>query len=183
MITSAKTAAGDGHFVLSAACRVVVPINYDSNYPKLFRARHGSIFTHLNDESFNREIDPLIPGTVHWAKLVTIKGLITAQECLEFLRTKEAILIGGPGLLLAWECGHSHEGFFPFGKWIFSFDRDAARQPLIDNRQLPCLGRFPNVGWQLASGQAKDLNSKHCFLCFSSASPAVETEPIERGAT
>jgi len=86
-------------FQLLKTFDIVVPEDYDhSNRLKTFEQKHGKEFCYYNpnitDCNFAKATAKLTPGRQLKVKVFQITETVTSEDCLNFLKSQPAILVG-----------------------------------------------------------------------------------------
>lgn len=160
----------DPRFVLSTTFQVTVPNDYGhSTQLASFSKENREKFYHYNDaitdKNFAKATQKLAPGKTYTVKIFQITRRVSSENCLAFLRTQKAILIGVQGISLAWQ--HARDKF-PVGKWTVSFDeREALWEDAVGSHRVPYVDRNSGGARSFDLGHFEhDWHGDHCLLCF-----------------
>jgi len=180
-----KHSRREGNFQFVTAFDITVPDGYDhATRLAVFFKEHGSEFDSfdsegITDEHYHKATTKLVEGRKLKVKIfwitpenAVIKDHVTVEECLAFLKSQKAILVGAQGLSLVYELAKDK---LPKCYWYLSFDEmDALWQaPAWQNILTPAIP-------DLYSGDARfllntcthhglGLSSTYCLLCFCDA--------------
>lgn len=145
-------------------------------FEDFYRQKHKKFFDYNNengDPGFATVTNKLAAGKTYKVKLFEIRWgkHLSSEECLEFLKTQKAILIGLEGILLVWNhiniWQHLQEAF-PVGKYEVSFDqRDLLWKNDQGRPRVPTMGRDVEDEWNffLDAFDAK-WDDNYILLCF-----------------
>lgn len=119
----------------------------------------------LTDNNFTHVTNELIQGRTYTVKLFPILREVKSEECLIFLKSNNAILVGAQGLTFLHEC---HSDKLPIWKYILSFDKkDALYKDTNDNARVPSYCKFPGDIFDLYLGNFELYwDSHHVLLCL-----------------
>jgi hypothetical protein len=160
----------DPRFKLANAFDLVVPVGYDqATRLTNFKAVHGREFGYYNsditDANFGRATTRLMPGQKFRVKIFQITETVTSEDCLAFLRSQKAVLVGAQGASLVYELAKSK---LPMGRWSVSFDeKDALWTDFNGCRRVPYVDRISGDYFRLDLGCfERDWGGDDCLLCF-----------------
>ncbi len=113
-------------FGLVKTVQVTVPAEYDQatcldtfdeDYVSDFK-----FFEHdINDEHYRNVTDKLYAGEKFLVEIYEVKSKVTSEECLAFLASQRAKLVGAQGLSVFYE---ATRGDYPFSELTLSFDKE-----------------------------------------------------------
>lgn len=162
----------DNRFILLDTFLLKVTKGYrHTNQLEIFRKENRGKFNFYNDDitdaNFAKVTNKLIPGKTYTVKIFGIRSgkVIWAPDCLAFLRTQSAILVGAQGISIVWQQAKEK---FPKGKWMVSFDEEEALWRDADgNLRVPFVRRASEGGFDFSAINF-DLGWDHvcCLLCF-----------------
>ena len=159
----------DPHFSLLSTFQFTVPENYDHvTQLASFTKENREEFYHydnITDANFAKASNKLIPGKTYEAKIFVITKRVTSEECLEFLKTQKAILVGAQGISVVWQQAKEQ---FPKGKYTVSFDeKDACWPDAYDSRRVPRVSLDSGGVWGFGLGYFGDVwRGGGCLLCL-----------------
>ncbi len=116
-------------------------------------------------KNFLRSTGKLLPGKSYNIKIFQITGMVTTEQCVNFLRNQKAVMLGAQGLTLAYDVAGDE---FPKGKYVTSFDekdvlwkdpKGYCRVPVVFSSYTDDFGFF--LGYFGAN-----LDNKSCILGF-----------------
>ncbi len=158
-------------FTLLTDFSLVVPENYKHDTQLTsFAERHRSEFYYFNDaitdNNFRKATVRLGPGNKFKAKIFAINpGVrVKSEQCLDFLWSQKAILVGAQGLSLLWEAKKK----LLKAIWIVSFDeKDALWVDGDGNHRVPRIFASSDGGFGFGlGGFGRGLVDAHCLLCL-----------------
>lgn len=165
-----KHSIADKRFELLKTFEITVPANY--NHGKRldsFAKENKKKFYYYNDDitdnNFSKATTKLEPNKVLTVKVFEIKASVTSQNCMDFLKTQDAILTGAQGASLVWE---QKKEELPVDKGIVSFDeKDALWKDSLGNLRVPYVRRYSvgDFGCDLGLFE-DDWGGVFCLLCF-----------------
>lgn len=119
----------------------------------------------LTSKNFAKATNRLEPGKTYKVKIFPILAQVTSEDCMTFLRKKDAILVGGQGLSLVQL--HKPEEF-PVNKYTVSFDeKDALWEDSGGYRRVPYVDRDSDGDWGFDLGFfEKPWSGDLCLLCL-----------------
>ena len=122
----------------------------------------------FSDKNFSKSTNKLVPGQSYIIKIFPILKNIKFEECLDFMKNQNAILVNAQGLTLA---SPLFPIKFPEDRWILSIDEldNLAISPDVKFKEylVPMIGMSP--------GRPKELNvyswnsawgTNYYLLCF-----------------
>ncbi len=77
----------------------------------------------ITDNNFARVTHKLIPGKTYVVRIYQILKATTSENCLNFLKSENAVLVGSQGLSLLFE---KNQSVFPLDAYLLSFDKKEA---------------------------------------------------------
>ena len=158
------------YFKLLKEFNFTVPIDY-SHVTQLatFTKQFGSKFHYfdytINDENFSNVTCQLEKGSIYTVKIFAIKERITSEDCLNFLKSCNAILTGAQGASLLWQ---EKKDKLPADKLYLSFDeKDALWLDIDGKHRVPMLSRDLYGGWRFGLGRFEvGWFETNCLICF-----------------
>jgi hypothetical protein len=120
----------------------------------------------ITDENYAKVTHQLVPGKTCGVKIFGINKSVSSEEdCLVFLASQNAILVGAQGISLTRQLKKDE---FPIGKWTVSFDKkEALWRDGFGNHRVPGIGRISDGGWHFGLGDfGLDWDDGLCLLCF-----------------
>ena len=139
MFAALSGAALEGdRFDLIEIFPVTVPEGYDhvtrlATFASAHRQEFYSYHDDLTDQSFAKATTKLVAGRKFQVKAFQIKGRVTSEDCLTFVKSQKGVLVGAQGASLAYEQGKDK---LPVNRRSISFD---------EKDSLPVLGGFHRV--------------------------------------
>lgn len=165
-----KHSAQDERFKLVNTFKLTVPTSYDhATQLTSFSKENYKKFSYYNDaltdENFAKITNKLIPGKTYAAKIFQLTTKMSSEDCVVFLKTQKAILVGAQGISLVWQ---EKKNEFLVGKWIVSFDeKDTLFVDADDYPRVPGMNRDSDGGWHFYLGNFEDdWSTAACLLCF-----------------
>jgi len=164
----------DDRFYLLKRVVLKVPQNYTHQNQlgrfQQYRKKFCYWNTGITDINFARVSQKLIPGKTYIVEFYGINTRVPDNECLEFLKSQNAILTGAQGITLFWELQKRE---FPLSKYTVSLDeKDALWKDKTDQiSKAAGIARSPGDRWGLQvffSGYK--LQKGSCLLCFKADS-------------
>ncbi|MEK7097904.1 MAG: hypothetical protein AAB906_03590, partial [Patescibacteria group bacterium] len=127
-----KHSASDDRFGLVTAFKLTVPKGYShdtqlaifASFAKNKSEKFYYYNDNITDENFAKVTQKLVPGKTYGVKIFQIKSYVTSEDCLAFLASQRAILVGAQGLSLVRQL--KKDQFPTIGKWTVSFDEKDA---------------------------------------------------------
>ena len=157
-------------FSLLSSLQFTVPEGYNhstqlASFSKENRKKFYSYNDNITDENFAKTTNKLVPGKTYEAKIFGITKWVTSEDCLAFLKTQNAILVGAQGISVVWQQAKEQ---FPKGKWTVSFDeKDAFWQDAHGSHRVPRVGRDVDGDWSFSLGGFEDdWRGSDCLLCL-----------------
>lgn len=119
----------------------------------------------LTSKNFAKATNKLTPGKTYKVKIFPILSTVTSEDCMNFLRKQNAILVGGQGVTLAQDLKADE---FPIGKYTVSFDeKEALWKDSAGDHRVPRVGRGSDGGWEFRLGSfGIGWGVDGCLLCF-----------------
>jgi len=123
----------------------------------------------FTDSVFSISTNKLIPGEFYTVKIFPIIKQMRSEECIEFMKNQNAIMVNAQGLTLAFDL---FPGKFPRDRWILSFDvyDKLASSPDVkyEEKMVPMIGNtlfnpkelHSYYGWDSGWGE------NYYMLCF-----------------
>jgi len=153
-----------------AIFRFTVPENYVhatqlASFAKENRKKFYFYNDNITDVNFKRATNKLIPGKTYEAKVFGITKRVTSEDCLAFLKTQKAILVGAQGISVAWQQVKEQ---FPKGKYTVSFDeKDALWRDDDGSRRVPYVYQISDGDWAFDLGRFENAwIDDYCLLCI-----------------
>lgn len=134
-----------------------------------FKKKHKKDFYFYNEEitdkNFKGATNQLIPGRTYKVSIFQIQETVSSKDCLTFLKSQNAILVGAQGLSVAYE---QKKEEFPESKWMISFDEEEALYKDAGGaRRVPRALRSSDGGWRFRLGCFQSCwSDDNCLLCF-----------------
>lgn len=170
MLTAVNGERTDERFYPLNEFSLTIPRAYDhatqlSGFAKEYRKKSYYWNDNLTDANFAKATRRLEPGKTYTVKIFGIRETVTSGDCLAFLKSQNAILVGAQGLSLVWQ---ETKDQFPVGKWTVSFDEKGALWPdAVGCHRVPDVYRHPGGGWEFYLGHFEhDWGADHCLLCL-----------------
>jgi len=164
------TVVADKRFEQVSEFNVVVPEGYNhATRLTKFSNEHRKEFNYWNDaitdENYSKATTKLVAGRMFKVKVFQVKKTVTSEDCLRFLKSQKAFLVGAQGASLAYEQGKNQ---LPINRWSVSFDeKKALWQDTDGNYRVPCVNRDSDGDFQFCLGYFEDVwNDDYCLLCF-----------------
>ncbi len=159
----------DPRFIPLKTFQFTVPENYNhstqlASFKKENRKKFCFYNDNITDENFKNATNKLTPGKIYEAKIFGITKRISSEDCLAFLKTQKAILVGAQGISVVWQQAKEQ---FPKGKWTISFDEKDALWRVADGRHgVPRVHRRSGGDWYFGLGCFEyDWYDDDCLLC------------------
>ena len=159
----------EDRFELVNTFGIVVPKGYDHKKRlDSFREEHRKAFHYydddINDQNFGHATTKLVPGQKLQVNVFQIKKTVTSEECLEYLRSQKAILVGAHGISLAWE---QKKERMPLRQELLSFDKKKVlRKGPYGQRGVPYMEFAPAGYLDFRLGCFESNWSSGYCLCF-----------------
>ena len=157
-------------FSLLSSLQFTVPEGYNhstqlASFSKENRKKFYSYNDNITDENFAKTTNKLVPGKTYEAKIFGITKWVTSEDCLAFLKTQNAILVGAQGISVVWQQAKEN---LPKGKYTLSFDeKNALWRDAGGRRRVPSVGRDVGGGWDFGLGDFEsDWHDGSCLLCL-----------------
>ena len=158
----------DSRFTPLNAFQITVPGNYNhptqlASFARENREKFYFYNDKITDENFKKATNKLI-GKTYEAKIFGITKRVSSEDCLAFLKTQKAILIGAQGISVVWQQAREQ---FPKGKWVASFDeKDALWRDAGGFHGVPSVNQYSGGGWDFFLGYFEnDWRDDCCLLC------------------
>lgn len=118
----------------------------------------------ITDENYAKT-NQLVPGKTYRVKIFRIQERVTSKDCLNFLSSQRAILVGAQGISLARQLKKNE---FPVDKWTVSFDeKDALWEDADGYHWVPFVSRYSGGGWDFDLGHFEnDWHDGDCLFCL-----------------
>ena len=119
----------------------------------------------ITDANFVRVTNKLTPGKTYEVKIFGITQRVPSEDCLAFLKTQKAVLVGAQGISVVWQQAKEQ---FPKGKWIVSFDKkDSLWRDADDSHRVPYMDLHLDGDWFFNLGVFEaDWDDDYCVLCL-----------------
>jgi hypothetical protein len=119
----------------------------------------------ITDQNFANVTNCLTPGRTYKVKIFPVYGVVSSEECIDFLQFQNAILVGAQGLSVLWEVARNE---IPRSKRLVSFDeRISLWQDDEDMHWLPEIQRMFNGKWEFDLGSFQfPCTAQYRLLCF-----------------
>ena len=157
-------------FSLLSSLQFTVPEGYNhstqlASFSKENRKKFYSYNDNITDENFAKTTNKLVPGKTYEAKIFGITKWVTSEDCLAFLKTQNAILVGAQGISVVWQQAKEN---LPKGKYTLSFDeKNALWQDALGLRRVPYVGRGVGGDWHFVLGRFEGgWDDGSCLLCL-----------------
>lgn len=165
-----KHSIADKRFELLKTFEITVPANYNhgkrlDSFAKENKKKFYYYNDDITDKNFSKATTKLEPNKVLTVKVFGIKATVTSQNCMDFLKTQDAILTGAQGASLVWE---QKKDELPVDKWSVSFDeKDALWEDSGGDHRVPGVRRYSDGDFEFGLGCFEgDWGSDYCLLCF-----------------
>ena len=162
--------ATDPRFPLLTTFQFTVPENYVhatqlASFAKENREKFYFYNDNITDANFAKVTNKLTSGKIYEAKIFGITERVTSEDCLVFLKTQKAILVGAQGISIVWQQAKEQ---FPKGKWTVSFDeKDALWQDADGYHRVPYVRQRSDGDWHFFLGNFEfDWYDDDCVLCL-----------------
>ena len=167
--TLAGVNTADSRFSLLTTFQFTVPENYNhstqlASFSKENRKKFYSYNSDITDANYAKATNKLVPGKTYEAKIFGITERVTSENCLAFLKTQKAILVGAQGISIAWQQAKEQ---FPKGKWTVSFDeKDALWRDAVGHHRVPHMSQDSDGDWHFDLGCFEHgWSDDYCLLC------------------
>jgi hypothetical protein len=120
----------------------------------------------LTSKNFAKATNKLQPGKTYAIKMFPLlEGGISNEDCLAFLESNNAILVGAQGVTALQA---NQPEIFPTGKYTVSFDeKDALWKDADGIHRVPFVGRHSGGDWKFGLGSFEgSWYSGHVLVCF-----------------
>lgn len=166
----------DNRFKLLSSFDITVPKSYDHDtqlatfveYAKKKKKKFYYYNEEITDANFSKVANKLVPGETYKGRIFGIKDKerVSSEDCLSFLASQRAILIGAQGLSLILQL---KEGNFPIRRRTVSFDeKDGLWEDDSGSLRVPNVLQDTGVGWGFGLGRfAVNWDEDYCLLCLS----------------
>lgn len=165
-----KLSVADKRFELLNAFELIVPPDYKhADRLDSFKKKHKKEFYGYNDaitdKNFSKATTKLVPGRKFKVKIFQITEKVTSENCMDFLKTQNAVLVGAQGASLLYELKKEQ---LPLGKWSVSFDeKDSLWTDSDGDHGVPGVNRDSDGDWSFHLGDfGGDWGSDVCLVCF-----------------
>jgi len=159
----------NSRFMLLTTFQFTVPDDYDhttqlASFAKKNRKKFYFYNKNITDANFSKATNKLTPGKVYEVKTFKITERVTSRNCLAFLKTQKAILVGAQGISAVWQ--QAKEQFFK-GKWTVSFDEKSVLWRSTDGyHQVPYIDRNSDGNWNFDLGYFGYIwDEDECLFC------------------
>lgn len=163
----------DDRFELLNTFSITVPQGYDhatrlASFSKEHREEFYCYNDAITDKNYAKATTKLEPGHKLKVKVFQIKEKVTSPDCMKFLLSQKAVLVGAQGASLAYE---QKKEELPVGRWSVSFDqKDALWEDGDGNHRVPCVNRYSDGDFKFYLGFFESgwhgWSDGHCLLCF-----------------
>ena len=104
----------------------------------------------LTSKNFSKATNKLIPGKTYGVKMFPILETVQSEDCLAFLKSKDAILVGAQGVTALQA---DQPDIFPTGKGTVSFDeKDVLWKDADGDHGVPRVRRRSDGDWRFGLG-------------------------------
>lgn len=167
---------GDKRLKYLGAFDLLVPKGYIAQaHLGSFRKKHRKDFYNYNssltDEIFGQTAARLIRGRKLRVKMYEVLETLSSKDCLNFLESQKALLVGAHGLSLVYEYA---EVSLPNKCWSISY---AAEEPMWEDSEKDKRSRIPRLHTDRDVGYSFELayferpiGNDCCLLCFNEVS-------------
>ena len=162
-----------GDDLLNGKGTFTVPDNYNhdtqvDDFAKKTRKLKSTYYYNdeLTSKNFSKATNKLIPGKTYGVKMFPLlEGGISSEDCLAFLESNNAILVGAQGITALQA---DQPDIFPTGKWTVSFDeKDALWKDAGGGHRVPYVSRYSFGDWEFDLGYFEgSWNSDDVLVCF-----------------
>ena len=156
-------------FSLLSSLQFTVPKDYNhptqlASFAKENRKKFYFYNDNITDRNFAKVTNKLVPGKTYEAKIFKITKRVTSEDCLAFLKTQNAILVGAQGISVVWQQAKEQ---FP-KEWTVSFDeKDTFGQDIFSDHRVPYVSRRVDGGWRFGLGSFEcNWQAGYCLLCL-----------------
>ena len=139
-----------------------------------FRKAHEQEFYYYNpaitDKNYGNATTKLVPGRKFQVKVFQIKETVSSDDCLGFLKSQKAVLVGAQGASLAYE---QRKDKLPVDRWSVSFDeKKTLWKDAGGYHRVPDVYRYSDGVFKFHLGSfVADWLDAHCLLCFCDLEP------------
>jgi hypothetical protein len=149
---------------------LTVPADYKHDkqldtFAKANKKKFYSYNSDITDKNFSKATTKLDSGKKYKVKIFPILETVTSEDCMSFLKSQRAILVGGQGESLVWD---SNRDQLPVGKWTVSFDeKDALWIDSVGYHRVPFVFRNSDGDFFFNLGCFEcEWYADYCLLCF-----------------
>ena len=164
------TQASD-QFELVNTFSIIVPAGYNhatrlDTFGKKHRREFSLYNSAINDENYGRGTTKLIPGERFRVKIFRIKGTVSSEDCLAFLHSQKALLVGAQGLSLVYEQDRNYISVSI--QCLVSFDKkDALWQGTSGDYRVPYMWHHQDGSFEFNLGFFELQWGDNCsIICF-----------------
>ncbi len=165
-----KHAIADKRFELLKTFDITVPVGYEhgKRLDSFYKENKKKFYYYndaITDKNFSKATTKLEAGRKLKVKIFQIKETVTSENCMDFLKSQNAILTGAQGASLVWELDRQQ---LPKGKWSVSFDeKDALWQDSDGYHRVPYVYAYSDGDFGFDLGYfGDDWDADYCLLCF-----------------
>lgn len=168
-----KHSTSDNRFGLLTSFELTVPKKYDhgtqlATFAKFAKEKSEKFYYYnddITDVNYSKATQKLVPGKTYGVKIFWVKTRVTSEDCLAFLASQRAILVGAQGVSMARQLKKDQ---FPVGKWTVSFDeKDALWTDADGNHRVPYVLRHSDGSWHFSLGCFEyGWSDDYCLVCF-----------------
>lgn len=161
-----------GDDLLKGKGTFTVPDNYNhdtqvDDFAKKTRKLKSTYYYNdeLTSKNFSKATSKLVSGKTYGIKLFPILEAVESEDCLAFLKSNNAILVGAQGVTALQA---DQPDIFPTGKWTVSFDeKDALWKDADGYHRAPRVLRDSDGDWEFRLGYfERSWYSGHVLVCF-----------------
>jgi hypothetical protein len=151
---------------------ITVPIGYnhdiqiDASAEKVKKEKTTHYYnSNLKSKNFSKATNKLESGKTYKIKIFPILATVKSEDCVAFLEKQNAILVGGQGMMLAYDLSKDQ---LPKKKWTASFDKKEALWEDADGYHgVPCVGARSDGDFGFRLGDFEGAwRGGDCLLCF-----------------
>ena len=168
-----KHSASDDRFELVNSFELTVPKGYThgtqlATFAEYAKDKSQKFYYYneaITDENYAKATQQLVPGKTYGVKIFGIKKSVSSEDCLAFLASQNAILVGAQGISLTRQLKKDE---FPIGKWTVSFDeKESLWRVGNGNHRVPYIDRHSDGDWHFDLGYFEHAwDGVNCLLCF-----------------
>jgi len=167
-----RHSVADERFGLLTSFELTVPKGYNhgtqlATFAKFTKEKSERFYFYnenITDANYAKATRKLVPCKAYGVKIFGIKQRVTSEDCLAFLASQRAILVGAQGVSLTRQLKKEK---FPVGKWTVSFDEKDALSSVGGSLRVPFVRRNSVGDWRFSLGVFEgDWGDAHCLLCF-----------------